>query len=121
MSSTSSTSSYEYSSFYYFPSLRLLVCTACRQALILARLDAHLRLQHSLPKKEREPVLAWAKAAPEPGIISTEPDLRATTFPRVLQPIRGLGPPRRDGLRYNLAPGDYYYIAVAPGKLRNHL
>jgi hypothetical protein len=106
---SSGTSIYEYGSFYYLPSLRLLIYTACRQGLILARLDTHLRIQHSLTKKERIPILEWAKATPEPGLIASEAELRATSFPRVLDPIRGLGTPRRDGLKYNLAPGDCYW------------
>jgi hypothetical protein len=115
------TSIYEYGSFYYLPTLRVLICTACRQALILVRLDAHLRIQHSLQKKERTPILEWAKAAPEPGVIASEEELRTTTFPRVLSPILGLGIPRRDGLKCIFAPRECSYISPARKSLLNHL
>lgn len=106
---------------YYLASLRLLICTACRQALILDRIDAHLRLQHSIAKKERDSYISWAQGLSEPGIIATEAELQSTTFPKALPYIPQLGPLRTNGLRCNIEPTSCRYIGTAQKKLLDHL
>ncbi|KAJ4375413.1 hypothetical protein N0V85_009039 [Neurospora sp. IMI 360204] len=109
-----------YTFLTYNSELRLLICSACRYALILSRLDSHLRIQHSLSKKAREPFLAWAIGlTPKP--IDAEAELSAVKFPRVLQPIQSLGPIQRNGLRCSYTPETCFYIGSTPKKLREHL
>jgi len=125
MASTTPTSSSipsnECSFLSYNSELRLLICSACRYALILSRLDSHLRKQHSLEKKAREPFLLWANSFPASSIIDTEATLQATEFPRVLPPISGLGIVQTNGIRCNFDTGNCFYIVTTLKKLREHL
>lgn len=84
--------------FVHFPVQRVIVCSACKHAVLPNAVDSHLgdRDTHNMPKEDREGIIQEIQAID--GLITDRAELNRLVFPPARSPpIPVLQEPRTDG------------------------
>src|SRR5258706_5389730 len=107
----------------HLPEFQIIVCKECQYAVLPSEIDSHFTPAHphGFTKQAREEIIA--RISKIGGLIMDKDELEQCEFPfpaDTAEPIVGLVPFKKNGLRCTLEEGRCLYISSCTRNMRKH-